>query len=74
MTDLKARGASMRVVYSPGLIAVPVCQPHAELGAQPSCWMRATCSVDGQYFSSSSGSTLVTPARPAGRVAVDVVP
>jgi hypothetical protein len=45
----------MRVVYSRGLIAVPVCQPHAEPAAQPSCWMRATCSVDGQYFSSSSG-------------------
>src|ERR1700694_3867283 len=28
---------------------------HAEPAAQPSCLMRATCSVDGQYFSSSSG-------------------
>ena len=45
----------MRVVYSRGLIAVPVCQPHAEPAAQPNCWIRATSSVDGQYFSSSSG-------------------
>src|SRR5882757_245980 len=45
----------MRVVYSRGLVAVPVCQPHAEPAAQPSCWIRATSSVDGQYFSSSSG-------------------
>ena len=45
----------MRVVYSRGLIAVPVCQPHAEPAAQPSRWIRATSSVDGQYFSSSSG-------------------
>jgi hypothetical protein len=52
----------MRVVQAPGPIAVPVWQPHAERAAQPSRWMRATRFVDGRYFASSSGSTLVATA------------